>query len=436
MTICILPVAPGFLLLLLTSAALGCSSHHDRPALRGNSGGHGDGRMLDYGSNNSNHTASSHLHVTKQLRSLAKSTSYLCGSQSPTDELKINMGVAVSDWKKANEANRRNLASVQYTIKVAVHVIYDASKGYVSQSDIQSGYMTALQKGFSNTPFNFTLAQVTYTENTDWYDCSAGNEQNFKQSLRVPGRNVLNVYLCDPWSNFGEYGSYGWSSFPNNAGTNQDGIVMINPSVVDGISAFQTLVHETGHFLGLFHTFEGGCQPGTWTNFGYTMSGDGVTDTPAHFGPTEDYIGSDSCWTAYVLDTCMDADGVDSGVDPVDNMMNFLTPTCWSQRGRFTDGQIERMLAAYEQYRSASAYPLSNAMNVTEYNAAYAGGGETTTKGKSNETLSSGDQRSNTTDSAAPVAASNRTSAGNGAGGTSLNRWSYLKGMNLALGDP
>jgi hypothetical protein len=52
---------------------------------------------------------------------------------------------------------------------------------------------------------------------------------------------------------------------------------------------------------------------------GYSIAGDGVSDTPAHYGPTEDYVGAESCWTDYVLDTCVDVDGIDPGPDPVDN---------------------------------------------------------------------------------------------------------------------
>ena len=85
--------------------------------------------------------------------------------------------------------------------------------------------------------------------------------------------------------------------------------------------------------------------------------------------------------------------------------MNYLTPTCWSERGQFTPGQIERMLASYELYRLSPTSYLG--MNGTESNATAVGGTGNVTGRVDNETL--------------PVP----TSIG--------NRWSYAKGFDLDL---
>lgn len=60
-------------------------------------------------------------------------------------------------------------------------------------------------------------------------------------------------------------------------------------------------VHEVGHWLGLLHTFEGGCDG----------DGDQVDDTPAH---TFDRIGC----PAEGSDTCPQP-----GMDPVHNYMSY-----------------------------------------------------------------------------------------------------------------
>jgi hypothetical protein len=116
---------------------------------------------------------------------------------------------------------------------------------------------------------------------------------------------------------------------------------------------------------------EGGCQPGVWDYNGHSLSGDGVTDTPAHYAATENYYGANSCWTDYVLDTCQDVPGIDPGVDPIDNYMNYLTADCWKKRGRFTLGQVERMLASFEQFRDPSSTYLGTTLTYTlPYSAA------------------------------------------------------------------
>ena len=87
-----------------------------------------------------------------------------------------------------------------------------------------------------------------------------------------------------------------------------------------------TIVHETGHWMGLFHTFEGGCTP----------PGDLVADTPYEREP------SYACNTH--RDTCPDQ----PGLDPVHNFMDYSWDSCMNQ---FTPGQVARMDTAFAKYR-------------------------------------------------------------------------------------
>jgi hypothetical protein len=86
-----------------------------------------------------------------------------------------------------------------------------------------------------------------------------------------------------------------------------------------------TLDHETGHYLGLFHTFEGGC----------TAPGDYVDDTPFEaspaFGCPE---GRNTC--------------PQPGDDPIHDYMDYTDDPCYTL---FTAGQAGRMQTIVPIYR-------------------------------------------------------------------------------------
>jgi len=91
------------------------------------------------------------------------------------------------------------------------------------------------------------------------------------------------------------------------------------------------LTHEIGHWLGLYHTFEGGCNG----------KGDHVKDTPAHRVNYSCGKGQDSCKKK-------------DGLDPIRNFMNYTPDSCMRT---FTPGQFERMVSHWREYRSTEPQP-------------------------------------------------------------------------------
>ena len=174
----------------------------------------------------------------------------------------------------------------------------------------------------------FVLAGVTRTTNAAWFNAGDGsaNEVAMKTALRQGTAKTLNIYT----TNGG--GLLGWATFPwNYAGNpNYDGVVVYYASVPGG-SAFpynegDTATHEVGHWLGLFHTFQGGC----------TAPGDSVDDTPYESSPAFGCpVGRDTCGQP--------------GQDPIRNYMDYTDDSCMNE---FTFQQNARMYTSWDTWRN------------------------------------------------------------------------------------
>ena len=174
----------------------------------------------------------------------------------------------------------------------------------------------------------FSLKGITRVTNRKWYTgCgSAGTESQMKQALAVDPANTLNVYSCNP------RGLLGYAQFPTSypESSYMHGVVLLDASVPGGSAANynegDTGTHEVGHYLGLYHTFQGGC----------TGAGDSVADTPAEASPAYGCpVGRDSCPAA-------------SGLDPSRTFMDYTYDSCMNT---FSSGQDTRAQAITSQYR-------------------------------------------------------------------------------------
>ena len=244
-----------------------------------------------------------------------------CGTRHVDAMEAAQIRAITSDWRSA-PANR---AARAVPVDVWFHVIRtNAGGGDVSDVVIQD-QLDVLNESFDGTtggaptPFAFQIAGVTRTNNSSWRSMSPGStaEAQAKAALRVGGPETLNVYLASPGG-----GLLGWATFPWSYGSapGDDGVVVLDTSVPGG-SAFpydegDTLTHEVGHWLGLFHTFQGGCS----------AKNDGVADTPPERTSTFGCpVNKDTC--------------AGDGPDPIYNFMDYSDDACMDE---FTPLQARR----------------------------------------------------------------------------------------------
>ncbi|TEB19115.1 metalloprotease [Coprinellus micaceus] len=205
--------------------------------------------------------------------------------------------------------------------------------GNIPDSQI-AAQITTLNAAYKNASLTFQLAETDRTVDANWFDkatLGSVEQTEMKAALRKGGVLDLNVYTVsfknDPRNLLG-YATWPWDYA---AKPQDDGVVIHHASVPGGdllpFNLGHTLTHEAGHWVGLLHTFEGGCEGG----------GDEVSDTPPEAS------SASGCPTG--RNTCT-ADKLD---DPIHNFMDYSDDACMTE---FTSGQVERLTAQIAAYRT------------------------------------------------------------------------------------
>jgi PKD repeat protein len=241
-----------------------------------------------------------------------------------------------------------------YVIPVYIHNIYNPVNmdGYVSDAQIDS-QMTALNREFARNNIGIKFCLINrHKGSTSWpsgkngvtrdtsrvytyHTRTVAEQQKLMSYSDVPSDSVLNIYIvssvCYNPPSCATNLTLGYSSLPTIPDNFPlDGIVIRsnvfgcnNSGLLGSFHQGKILVHEVGHFLTLYHTFEFGCTPG-----------DEVADTRP-------------CSTAVY--TCNDNElDCNGNLRMIHNHMDYPDDPC---RYQFTPGQGTRMYKAVETFR-------------------------------------------------------------------------------------
>lgn len=286
------------------------------------------------------------------------------------------------------------------TIPVVVHIIHNPQDALGNNSNITDEQVyTGIQHlndafrnvGFYNpsdgvdTEIEFCLASRTPTgQSTNGINRYASStytnldfdteEPDIKQNtIRWDATQYMNIWLVDEICSTSSSSSDPCriAAYAFTAGFHggiNDGIVCEHRFFGLNENDSKVLIHEVGHYLDLYHTFEGGCQ-----NNNCLEDGDYICDTPP-----DGSSGAYAC--ANIPNTCS-SDGDDINVrnpfrpmaygglgdqpDPIDNYMDYGYRSC---KNAFTAGQKSRMRLTLASTRSSLLNSLG-CFSVYSYDA-------------------------------------------------------------------
>lgn len=257
-----------------------------------------------------------------------------CATQDMSTGDMIRMAEIERNYRAAS---RLESSMMQLSIRTHFIHIVDGTSGQISQTQ-RENQIDALNRAYQSAGISFVYdeSEVAMVENADWYRMGHGSlreRQCKSQNQAVDPTKGLNFYTAAPGG-----GLLGWATFPHmmEGDPEMDGVVMLDGTLPGGAAAPYNLgltaVHEVGHWLGLYHTFQGGCMP----------PGDEVADTPAHSGPNfgkpaDDDQPHNLCPTAPAGSDC-----------PIHNYMNYVDDDWMTE---FTEGQIERIWLQIGMFR-------------------------------------------------------------------------------------
>lgn len=244
--------------------------------------------------------------------------------------------------RNGSPAARAALSARQSTpivVNTVFHIVATTDQQDLVSETWPQAQIAQMNAMYNNYSISFTLVNTTWSVSDAWA-VGAGNDMDaMKAALRQGDYATLNIYFMTNLTG----GILGTCSMPTNISSDDassyagDGCC-VNAGTMPGGPIYgydegMTAVHETGHWLGLFHVFE---------NYSCTGDGDYIADTPMQS------VSTNGCPVGPPpQDSCPDEPGVDS----IHNVMDYSDDACYTG---FTADQQARMQAMWVQYREGN----------------------------------------------------------------------------------
>lgn len=257
-------------------------------------------------------------------------------------------------WSAAVKSGRfqnKSAFAPPYVLPIVFHIIHENGPENIPDADVQRsvGFLNQALANTdyydpttgANTQIQVCLAQRTPdnlpTNGIDRVESPltsihTDDDLMLKDLIRWEPREYINVWIVKEASGLGlGNGLAGYAYYPSAHGGRRDGIVMESRFLTRGEASVGVLIHELGHYLGLRHTFNGGCQ-----NDDCTRDGDLVCDTP----PDQSTVAVPCGGSANSCNTDTNSGFATDQNDMYINYMDYGYFRCYSA---FTAGQRDRM---------------------------------------------------------------------------------------------